>query len=138
MPARLHDALEQFAAHDPVKARLVTHWHEEWKDASGVSMAHALVRMLRGIINFGAAIPAIPCTVSGLLAGDAGSVTCTSSTAYTVAGSYPVVPVVTPANPTNYNVAPVNGTLNVTLSLSPKVEDPAYRAVRFAEVATAV
>ncbi len=39
-----------------VKARQVIRWHEEWKISSGVSMASALVRMLRSIISFGASI----------------------------------------------------------------------------------
>jgi hypothetical protein len=64
-------------------------------------------------INFGAAVPTIPCTVTGLLAPDAGSVTCTSSTSYTSAGTFPVVPVVSPASPVNYAVTKTNGTLTV-------------------------
>lgn len=64
-------------------------------------------------INFGAAVPAIPCTVTGLLAADAGSVTCTTSATYTSAGTFPTTPVVSPANPANYAVASVNGTLTV-------------------------
>lgn len=39
-----------------IKARLVTHWHAEWSRDRGVSMSAALVRMLRGIMNFGAAM----------------------------------------------------------------------------------
>jgi hypothetical protein len=65
-------------------------------------------------MNFGATVPAIPCTVSGLLAGDAGAVTCTSSVpAITAAGTYPTTPVISPASPANYNVASVSGTLTV-------------------------
>ena len=57
----------------------------------------------------------LPCTVSGLLTGDAGSVTCTTSMpATTNGGTFATTPVVSPTNPANYAVTPVNGTLNVT------------------------
>jgi hypothetical protein len=39
-----------------IKARNVIRWHEQWKEASGLSMASALVRMLRGIISFGSSM----------------------------------------------------------------------------------
>jgi len=65
-------------------------------------------------INFGAAVPALPCTVSGLLGVDAGTVTCTTSVPpITVAGTYPATPLVSPASPANYTVTSVNGALTV-------------------------
>lgn len=65
-------------------------------------------------INFGEATPTIPCTVSGLLPADAGTVSCTTAVpAITIAGTYPTTPVVSPATPTNYAVTTVNGTLTV-------------------------
>lgn len=62
-------------------------------------------------IEFGAAAPAIPCSVTGVLPGDAASITCLASGAYTVAGTFPVVPQVTPTP--NYTVTKVNGMLTV-------------------------
>lgn len=62
-------------------------------------------------IEFGAPAPVIPCAVTGALPGDAGSVTCQASGAYTVAGTFPVVPQVTPTP--NYTVTKVNGSLTV-------------------------
>ncbi len=65
-------------------------------------------------INFGAAVPSIPCTVTGLLGPDAGSVTCaTSVPAITLAGTYPTTPVVSPTNPLNYSMTLNNGALTV-------------------------
>lgn len=65
-------------------------------------------------INFGAPVPAIPCVVSGLLTGDAGAVSCTTTVpTITAAGTYATTPVVSPPNPTNYSVAKVSGTLTV-------------------------
>lgn len=65
-------------------------------------------------INFGAAVPSIPCSVTGLLSPDAGSVTCTTSVAaIPVAGTYPTTPVISPANPLNYSMTSVPGVLTV-------------------------
>jgi len=65
-------------------------------------------------IDFGGAVPTIPCVVTGLLAADAGSVTCTTGVpAITVAGSFTTTPVITPANPVNYAMTSVTGTLTV-------------------------
>lgn len=65
-------------------------------------------------INFGATVPTLPCAVSGLLSGEGGAVTCTTGIpAITLAGVYPTTPVVNPANPLNYAVTGVNGTLTV-------------------------
>lgn len=63
---------------------------------------------------FGTTVPSMPCTVSGLLAADAGSVTCTTvPPAATLAGMYATTPSVSPASPINYAVASVNGTLTI-------------------------
>ena len=65
-------------------------------------------------INFGTAVPSIPCTVSGLLGGDAGAVTCATPTPVSpLAGSYTLIPTVSPADPANYAMSLVNGTLTV-------------------------
>jgi hypothetical protein len=65
-------------------------------------------------INFGDPVPTLPCSVSGLLAADAGSVTCTTSVPpITAAGTYTTTPVVSPASPVNYAVTGVTGTLTV-------------------------
>lgn len=56
----------------------------------------------------------LPCSVSGLLSGDVGAVTCTTSLPSTITGgSFPTTPVVSPTNPANYAVTSVLGTLNV-------------------------
>jgi hypothetical protein len=66
-------------------------------------------------ILLGAAVPSFGCAVTGLLAAEAGSVTCTASApASPTIGSNAVTPVVSPASPTNYQVQLVNGTLSVT------------------------
>lgn len=64
---------------------------------------------------FGSAVPQVGCTVTGLLAADAGTVTCsvTMPSSPTV-GSYTLTPVVSPATPTNYSVTLATGTLTVT------------------------
>ena len=36
-----------------IKGRTVLRWHEEWSAGGKVAMAHALVGMLRTIVNFG-------------------------------------------------------------------------------------
>lgn len=64
-------------------------------------------------INFGQAVPAISCTVTGLLAADAGTVTCSATATYSASGTYPTIPVISPTNPTNYTVTSVNGALTV-------------------------
>jgi hypothetical protein len=65
-------------------------------------------------INFGAAVPAIPCSVSGLLSAEGGAVTCTTPVpTITVAGSYATTPVVSQSSPANYDVTKVNGKLTV-------------------------
>lgn len=65
-------------------------------------------------INFGATVPVIPCSVTGLLSGDAGAVTCTTPTPTApLAGSYALSPLVSPSNPANYQVTSVNGLLTV-------------------------
>lgn len=57
----------------------------------------------------------LPCAVTGLLAADAGTVTCTTAVpSITTGGTYTTTPVISPANPTNYAVTTVTGTLNVT------------------------
>lgn len=66
-------------------------------------------------IAYGAPVPTIPCAVIGLLAVDAGSITCiTSVPAVTSFGTYVTTPIITPTNPANYAVASVTGTLTVT------------------------
>jgi hypothetical protein len=67
----------------------------------------------------GSTVPSVSCTVTGLLGADAtppGAVTCSATPATpTSGGSFPIVPVVSPSNPPNYNVTLVNGTLTVTV-----------------------
>ena len=68
-----------------------------------------------GTMLFGSAMPPLPCTVSGLLAADVGSVTCSTGVPPLPSfGSYPTTPNITPASPANYAVQAVNGTLTVT------------------------
>lgn len=65
-------------------------------------------------IEFGDPVPTIPCTVSGLLAADAGSVTCTTSIPTSpLAGVYPATPVLSPTDPLNYVVTLFPGTFRV-------------------------
>ena len=80
----------------------------------GITKLGATAAAGSATINFGSAVPAIPCAVTGLLGVDAGSVTCTTSVApVTAAGSFPTTPVVSPTNPANYLVGGVNGLLTV-------------------------
>jgi hypothetical protein len=65
-------------------------------------------------IFFGTAAPSMPCAVTGLLAPDLGTVTCTTvPPAATLAGTYATTPNVSPANSPNYAVAGVNGALTI-------------------------
>lgn len=65
-------------------------------------------------IEFGSSVPSLPCTVTGLLASESGAVTCVASVPpVTGAGTYSVVPALTPASPVNYSVTLVSGTLTV-------------------------
>lgn len=65
-------------------------------------------------INFGDPVPAIGCTVAGLLAADAGTVTCsTNPPSSPLAGVHTIVPIVSPSIPVNYAMTLVNGTLTV-------------------------
>lgn len=66
-------------------------------------------------INFGDPVPtSLPCTISGLLGVDAGSVTCTTGIpAVTVAGTYATTAIVSPTNPTNYSITALTGSLTV-------------------------
>ena len=67
-----------------------------------------------GSMSFGGAVPSLPCSVTGLLAADAGTVSCTTAVpSITVAGTYTTTPTVSPLNPANYQVTSVNGTLTV-------------------------
>jgi hypothetical protein len=59
-------------------------------------------------------IPSIGCNVTGLLAAEAGVVTCTASVpSAPVLGANVIMPIVSPATPANYVVQSVNGTLLV-------------------------
>lgn len=65
-------------------------------------------------MDFGNAVPSIPCTVTGLLTSDAGSVTCaTSVPSVTTAGAFTTTPVISPSNPVNYGMTSVTGVLTV-------------------------
>jgi len=65
-------------------------------------------------IDFGDAVPSIPCSVTGLLSPDAGSVTCTTSVPpVNAAGLFTTSPVISPANPLNYAMTSVTGVLTV-------------------------
>lgn len=66
-----------------------------------------------GTVTLGGTI-SLPCSVSDLLSGDAGAVTCTTAVpSITTGGSYITTPVVAPLDPANYAVTSVLGTLNV-------------------------
>jgi hypothetical protein len=63
----------------------------------------------------GGTVPPIGCTVTGLLAPDAGAITCTASVPSTlVAGPNTVSSLISPSAPQNYAVTPVSGVLSVT------------------------
>jgi len=82
--------------------------------AISITQAEATAKSGNASINFGAAVPTIPCGVTGLFGVDAGSVTCTTiPPVITVAGTYPTIPAISPASPVNYHVQKVNGTLTV-------------------------
>jgi hypothetical protein len=67
-----------------------------------------------GSMSVGGAVPSLPCTVTGLLATDAGAVTCTTNVPSTpVSGANTTTPIVTPSNPANYAMLLVNGTLTL-------------------------
>lgn len=67
-----------------------------------------------GSMDFGTTVPALPCTVTGLLGVDAGLVACTTSVPPIISASiYATTPTVTPASPVNYTVQTVNGALTV-------------------------
>ncbi len=68
-----------------------------------------------GAMPVGGTTPTLPCTVSGLLAGDAGTVTCTTVVpGALVSGANVTTASITPVNPANYAMLAVNGTLTVT------------------------
>ena len=82
--------------------------------AFAILQRSALATAGSATMNFGAAVPSMPCTVTGLLAPDAGTVTCTTSVpAITVAGLYTTTPVVSPSSPLNYSMTLENGALTV-------------------------
>jgi hypothetical protein len=65
-------------------------------------------------MNLGGTVPALPCVVGGLLAPDAGMVTCTTSVPGTLApGDNVTTANVSPSAPPNYTVNKVNGKLTV-------------------------
>ncbi len=67
-----------------------------------------------GTMLYGGTVPSLPCTIGGLLAADAGAVTCATSAPPTLLpGLNATTPVITPSAPTNYAVTPVPGTLAV-------------------------
>ncbi len=67
---------------------------------------------------YGTANPPLTATIVGLVAGDTATATATTTATVTSpAGTYPIVPTITPTGSTslsNYTVTPVNGTLTVT------------------------
>ncbi|MCX5762581.1 MAG: MBG domain-containing protein [Gemmatimonadetes bacterium] len=68
-----------------------------------------------GSMPTGGTVPSLPCTVSGLLAADAGTITCTTSVPATlVSGANTTSPVISPLIPANYAMSSVNGTLTLT------------------------
>lgn len=80
----------------------------------GIAKRLATATAGSGAITLGSST-SLPCSVSGLLSGDAGAVTCTTAIpSITTGGSYITTPVVSPLNPANYAVTKVNGTLSVT------------------------
>ncbi|MGH7669784.1 MAG: hypothetical protein ACRENQ_09855, partial [Gemmatimonadaceae bacterium] len=67
-----------------------------------------------GTMIYGGSVPALPCTVGGLLAPDAGAVSCTTSVPGTIAAGVNITtPVLVPSAPVDYAVSPSNGTLTV-------------------------
>jgi hypothetical protein len=67
-----------------------------------------------GSMVFGKAVPSLSCMVNGLLAPDAGTVTCTTVVpAITAKGTYATTAAVSPSDPPNYQVGTVNGVLTV-------------------------
>jgi hypothetical protein len=68
-----------------------------------------------GSMPTGGTVPSLPCTVSGLLAADAGTITCTTLVPATlVSGANTTSPVISPLIPANYAMSSVNGTLTLT------------------------
>lgn len=79
-----------------------------------ITKASATATAGSGTMTLGGAAPSLPCTVTGLLTGDAGTVTCTTTLPTTlVAGANVTIPLPSPANPQNYNMQLVNGVLSV-------------------------
>jgi hypothetical protein len=80
-----------------------------------------------GTMSYGGTVPMLPCTVRGLLATDAGSVTCTTSVSSPiVAGANATAPVVSPSAPPDYSVTTVNGALTALYVQSGCFASPLY------------
>lgn len=68
-----------------------------------------------GSMPTGGTVPSLPCTVTGLLPADAGTITCTTLVPATlVSGANTTSPVISPLIPANYAMSSVNGTLTLT------------------------
>ncbi|MEO7456585.1 MAG: hypothetical protein ABIY52_10015 [Gemmatimonadaceae bacterium] len=82
--------------------------------AFNIATAAAVATAGSGTMTLGGTVPSLPCVVTGLVAADAGTVTCTTAApASPVAGPNTTAAVVSPASPTNYTVQLAGGTLTV-------------------------
>jgi hypothetical protein len=80
-----------------------------------------------GTMSYGGSVPTLPCTVTGLLAADAGTVTCTTSVPATlVPGLNVTTAVVSPSAPAHYAMSTVTGTLAVRYVKSDCFASPIY------------
>jgi hypothetical protein len=98
--------------------------------AFSITKAPAVATAGSGTMLVGGTVPSLPCVVTGLVAGEAGAVTCTTAVpASLVAGPNTTTPVVSPANPPNYSVQLVNGTLTVRYAQKGCFASPIYSSL---------
>ena len=96
----------------------------------GITQASATATAGSGTMTLGGAIPPLPCSISGLAAADAGAVTCTSTPPATLLpGDNVTTPTLSPANPPNYTVQPVSGTLAVRYAQMECLPSPLHAAL---------
>ena len=95
-----------------------------------ITKASATATAGSGTMTLGGTAPALPCTITGLLTGDAGAVTCTTTLPPTlVVGDNITVPLPSPTNPLNYAMQLVNGVLSVRYLQKDCFASPIYSSL---------
>jgi hypothetical protein len=125
VPSPLHDAGTYAAV--AAFAGDASHYASSGSASFNITKLTATATAGSDSMQYHGIVPSLPCTVSGLLSPDAGSVTCTTSVPATlVPGVNPTTPVVSPSNPPNYAMALVNGALAVRYVQSNCFASPIY------------